>query len=234
METLYNELLENCFKDYLHSEEGQKAILLSLAAMLNQKNLEIADKFLNHSTTNYKHIWKDVKHISQETENILKSQKVTTVKKCKVMCSTILKISNLLSDYETKFITASYAKMVVDKVYKDVAVLGIEGRKMTKEEFLELPLDYEENQAEYNTPYFPPERSDESKLVKFGYSVSQNSRLSNKARQELLQHLIESKEVSKRYVISYLEHLIAINGKKKSNHTALEKWKSDLAYVLKL
>lgn len=82
--------------------------------------------------------------------------------------------------------------------------------------------------------FIPPERNVESKLVKYGYSVSQNSRLIKSERQDLLRRIIASKEVSKGYIISYLKHNIAINGKKESNYYALQKWKSDLEYVLKL
>ena len=82
--------------------------------------------------------------------------------------------------------------------------------------------------------YVHPERADESKLKKYGYSVSENSRYTTAERQDLLRRIIASKEVSKGYVVSCLRHLILINGKKESNHIALKKWESDLEYVLKL
>lgn len=79
-----------------------------------------------------------------------------------------------------------------------------------------------------------PERAEHSKLNHFGYSVSKNSTMSSDQRQALLEHLISSGEISKSYVVSLLEHLIKINGKKESNSAALAKWKSDLSYVKKL
>lgn len=82
--------------------------------------------------------------------------------------------------------------------------------------------------------YELPERAEESKLKKYGYSVSENSRYTTPERQDLLRRIIASKEVSKGYVISYLRHMIQINGKKERNHIALKKWESDLEYVLKL
>lgn len=82
--------------------------------------------------------------------------------------------------------------------------------------------------------YPQKERAEESVLKKHGYTVDRNSTLSNTARQELLQILIEKKIVSKGYVITYLESNIRINGKKESNHCALQRWKSDLDFVLKL
>ena len=82
--------------------------------------------------------------------------------------------------------------------------------------------------------YEYPDRAEESRLKKYGYSVSENSRYTTPERQDLLRRIIASKEVSKGYVISYLRHMIQINGKKESNHIALKKWESDLDYVLKL
>jgi hypothetical protein len=58
--------------------------------------------------------------------------------------------------------------------------------------------------------------------------------MSDDARQELLKTLITKKVVSRGYVISYLKHLIQINGKKESNYIALKKWETDLQYILKL
>lgn len=78
------------------------------------------------------------------------------------------------------------------------------------------------------------ERAEVSKLKMYGYTVSQNSRLTNAERQDKLRRLIVSKELSKGYIISYLQHMIQINGKKESNNIAVKKWKSDLEYVMKL
>lgn len=95
----------------------------------------------------------------------------------------------------------------------------------------DAPFFYEEPDYSY---YEPRERAEESKLKKYGYSVSENSRYTTPERQDLLRRIIASKEVSKGYVISYLRHMIQINGKKESNYIALKKWESDLEYVLKL
>lgn len=82
--------------------------------------------------------------------------------------------------------------------------------------------------------YNGPERADESKLKKLGYSVSQNNGMSDYQRQRLLKSLIEKNEISKGYVISHLKYMIKINGKKEANYMAVEKWKRDLQYVLNL
>ena len=102
-------------------------------------------------------------------------------------------------------------------------------RRMTMEEFLAL-----EDEPEHYVPYSGPERAEASKLREHGYSVAQDSFMSDADRQALLKRLITSKVVSKGYVISYLKHMTQINGKKGSNYIALTKWKSDLEYVLKL
>ena len=94
------------------------------------------------------------------------------------------------------------------------------------------PFDFDEDNVQHK--YSPPERAEISKLKEHGYSVAWNSPLSNKKRQELLKHLIETKEVSKGCVISYLKHNIQINGKKDSNEIAVSKWKDDLEFVYNL
>ena len=78
------------------------------------------------------------------------------------------------------------------------------------------------------------ERASESKLHKLGYSVSSTSGLSDRQRQNLLKDAIEIGAVSKGYVISYLSHMIKINGQKSSNEYACRKWQADLDFALKL
>ncbi len=78
------------------------------------------------------------------------------------------------------------------------------------------------------------ERASESRLRKLGYSVSSTSGTSDKQRQALLKDAIEIGAVSRGYVISYLSHMIKINGQKASNEYACRKWQADLDFVLKL
>lgn len=82
--------------------------------------------------------------------------------------------------------------------------------------------------------YDYPKRSQESKLKKYGYSVSWDNPLTNKERQELLENLIITGRVSKGYVITYLKNMIHINGKKKDNELAVMKWRDDLNFVYNL
>ena len=102
--------------------------------------------------------------------------------------------------------------------------------------FLKGLEDLPDAQPEYGCPldYPTPKRADESRLRKYGYTVSNNSKLTDTARRELLQHIIESKLESKAYIVSFLKHMIAINGKKESNFSALRKWERDLEFVLTL
>lgn len=96
----------------------------------------------------------------------------------------------------------------------------------------DAPFEFPEYDTNYK--YSPPERAQESKLKKYGYSVAWNDPLSNKERQALLKDLIESGKVSKGYIVSCLKHNIQINGKKESNEFAVSKWKDDLEFVYKL
>lgn len=100
---------------------------------------------------------------------------------------------------------------------------------MTREEFLSLG-----NESFDVFSSTPPQRAEESKLRKYGYSVAQDNDMSEAERHELLRSLIVHNVVTKGYVISYLKHMIQINGKKEANYIALSKWTSDLDYVLSL
>ena len=105
----------------------------------------------------------------------------------------------------------------------------------TLEEF--LSLDEEPPQASTSLPVYDHgfrERAEQSKLYQYGYSVSKDSGLSTKQRQDLLAHLIFTKQLSKGYVLSLLEHLIEINGRKETNNNAVAKWTADLNFVRNL
>ena len=86
----------------------------------------------------------------------------------------------------------------------------------------------------YNLDTEFKERASESKLRKLGYSVSSTSGTSDRQRQALLKDAIEIGAVSKGYVISYLSHMIKINGQKASNEYACLKWQADLDFILKV
>lgn len=77
------------------------------------------------------------------------------------------------------------------------------------------------------------EMATESPLKLCGYNVSQSEGLSAETRQFLLAKIIHDGIMSKLDVIHYLEHFINMNGAKKENALALEKWCSDLDFVHK-
>lgn len=100
---------------------------------------------------------------------------------------------------------------------------------------------FEDVQVEEPQPNYPDyldvefkERASESKLCKLGYSVASTSGISDRQRQALLRDAIEIGTVTREYVISYLAHMIKINGQKVSNEYACKKWKADLDFVHKL
>ena len=106
----------------------------------------------------------------------------------------------------------------------------------TLEELLSLDEDSPQASASPATVYSHSfhERAEQSKLYRWGYSVSKESGLSTKQRQDLLRHLILTNKLSKGYIINFLEHLIEINGKKESNNNAVAKWTADLNFVRNL
>lgn len=73
----------------------------------------------------------------------------------------------------------------------------------------------------------------ESPLKLCGYNVSQAEGLSSTTRQFLLAKIIHDGIMTKLDVIHYLEHFINMNGAKKENILALEKWCDDLDFVHK-
>lgn len=112
-------------------------------------------------------------------------------------------------------------------------------RRISREEFFRGPDKDAENYSsewgysERNTEY-PNTLADESRLYRLGYSVARNSSLTDKARKELLKKLIDEKKMEKDEIISFLKHLIKVNGQSEKNYLAVKKWQSDLNYVIKL
>lgn len=73
----------------------------------------------------------------------------------------------------------------------------------------------------------------ESPLKLCGYNVSQTEGLSSATRQYILSKIIHDGIMTKLDVIHYLEHFINMNGSKKENSVAAEKWHEDLEFVHK-
>ena len=197
METLFKEMMENYCRAYLQSKEGQKILLLSMASVLNHANIKTSDDFLSNSVIGYKWILRDTKYISEKIQEILETKEHTSQAVCMTICNVVIKISNILNEYKIKPVFDASAEKITNDIYEDVVFLNIQKRKIPIDEFLELAEVEDEPQRLYDSPYYPPERNEESRLVKYGYSVAQSSRLSNAARQDLLRRIIKSREVSK-------------------------------------
>ena len=75
------------------------------------------------------------------------------------------------------------------------------------------------------------ELAPESPLKLCGYNVSQTNGLSVTARQYILSKIIHDGIMTKNEVIRYLEHFINLNGAKKENSFAVQKWCEDLDFV---
>lgn len=239
MDKIFEEMMENYIDRYLNSDDGQKLILLSMCSILNQSNLDEADKLLDEDFS-FKKELKELKLISNKIKSTLITTSPSAVNSLMKLGFAVTETSQLLSLIKTQQKSIPDFDNRTNNIYKTLLPLNI-GKELTLEEFLALDeSDYEDPEAHAEVPkpytglYDPPERNEESRLVKYGYSVGQNSRFTDAERQDLLRWLIESERVTKGYVISYLKHMIAINGKKESNYIALKKWKSDLDYILKL
>lgn len=102
-------------------------------------------------------------------------------------------------------------------------------RVLTREEFFAL-VDEEPSLENRSMASFP-ERAERSLLYELGYSVAQESGLSDQYRRDLLENIIRSGQMTKGQVSNHLYYLIKINGKKGTNDIAVSKWKRDLEFV---
>lgn len=74
--------------------------------------------------------------------------------------------------------------------------------------------------------------ADASPLKLCGYSVNQQDNYSKETRQYIIEKILIKGIMTKSEVVRYLEYFININGRKKGNELAVEKWKEDLRFVL--
>ena len=76
------------------------------------------------------------------------------------------------------------------------------------------------------------ELSDESALHLCGYNVSQKDNLSDDERRTIIASVIESGSMTKKEVVKLLHYFVEVNGAKKGNEQARQKWISDLDFAL--
>ena len=235
MDQHFRKMIESYMDSYLNSEKGQKACFLAMSNFFNNKNFEELVTISIQNTT-LKFQIEDLKHISLCIKNILDNgYSIINDEQCKIIGDTIAKTTEILTRVNSTKISKYEILNLINEIYEIVLPLNIQRRPLTREEFLmleESDVLLIQNNHEKSTEF--SDRASESKLKKYGYSVAWNSSLSNKKRQELLKLLIETGEVSKAYVISYLKHNIQINGKKESNEFAVLKWQDDLDFIQRL
>ena len=239
-ESLY-QLVETYIKCYLESEQGQSLMKHTMIKYINQQCIARFSSFRDEATDPFSFLYYPYEQVAllidqcESVSNLLdNTTDQTDLDNLSLIARGIYECYNHISMYlgDIRF-NKTPATQMVDAIIENnkllISKLTRRNSGMSKEEFLMLA-----DEPEYPETYNGPERADESILRKHGYSVAQDSFLSDSARQDLLRRLITTNAVSKGYVISYLEHIIQINGKKSTNHIALSKWKSDLQYVLKL
>ena len=232
MDSSFNNQIESFVNKFLNSCEGQLSILLSMASVVNQKNITNVTKIISEGASQLS-VWKDLKHISTEIKTLLDCRaNLITTQNYELLCDSILEICQIVVDYQSKSVNSLFLEEKTEKIKESLMIFNLAKRLISVEDLLEeFGDDTECSESTNNTAEYS-ERRMQSELAKYGYSVSKNSGLTNKQRQDILHTLIEKNKVSKYYIISYLKHIIAINGKKESNYLALQKWKSDLDYVM--
>ncbi|MEE1060846.1 MAG: hypothetical protein UH080_03350 [Ruminococcus sp.] len=226
MTPTFDEMFEKHFEFRLN--------FIIMATMLNKTNLNKANTLLI-TNTSYKYQLYDLEYIATEINKILNKKLIYIFdEKANIIADLIIKTSNLLTDIAQSTSTISNINTSINEIYKILLQFNIQRRILTREEFLSLDLSKVPNDISHNNTLTFPERAQESKLKKYGYSVAKDSLLNNKERQALLKELIDKGKVSKGYVIGCLKHNIQINGKKANNEFAVAKWKDDLDFICKL
>ena len=234
MEENVKNMIKNYFISYSKTAKFKKSMLLSMLTIFNESNIENSSDKIHKNPSNCSLY--DINHISNKIAvNLNSSHSMITIEQCKILCDVVLSLAELLDDIDTTLFQQSAIDEKIDRIYSEIDIFNISRRFLTREEFFSIDSYKIENHTTFNDiENTPPERAQESKLKKYGYSVAWDNHLSTKKRQDLLRDLIESGKVSKGYVISYLKHNIQINGKKESNEFAVMKWKEDLDFIYKL
>lgn len=217
----------------MKSDDFQISMLFSMINIVNDKNInEIKDLFDKRILIKLQ--FDKLNILTSKTKKFLnKNQSSVSDEQCKTLCDIVSETTSLLNKIRVSINLFEGLNDEINKIYNKFSSLESQSKTMSREEFLAFAnaIKYEETDDE---SFQYPERAQESKLKKYGYSVAWDNSMSNKKRQELLKELIATGKVSKGYVISYLKHNIQINGKKESNEFAVSKWKEDLEFVYNL
>ncbi len=248
MENQFEEMIKSFVQNYFESDAGQKAMVSAMIGYLNNQNLESIKKLLytsSPSSNAFTYI-KDLEHITNFITEFLNSNLSPSSldeHKYKNASDIVLSVSRLIQNITSPTFSQSAIDKEIEEIYNKGCILNIRRRIsiLSREEFLALTstndsdsLFEEEICPKHSPTEYMNNRSQESQLKKYGYSVGQNSHLSDRKRQELLKELITTGKLSKGYVITCLKYNIQINGKKSSNEFAVAKWKDDLNFVYNL
>lgn len=132
--------------------------------------------------------------------------------------------------WKDKLNTMQAPRMTLEEILAPDEPANKKPRSQAFEEWLNASDDEASSSRYYYSDSFP-ERAEKSKLYELGYSVSQESGLSDQFRRDLLESIIRSGQMTKAQVANHLYYLIKINGKKGTNDIAVAKWKRDLEFV---
>lgn len=236
MKDTLEEMMRSYVDEYMNTEEGKKLMLKSMIHMFNERNCDRSNSLFNQNKID-KFAFEELKHIITKISTLSSPDTCfLPTEQIKTLCDSVIQISDLLDKIAFETVTHQTINSHIDKIYQSASVFKLKPRELSLEDFLGTDISKSETNSVFQekSSFTPPERAQESKLKKYGYSVAWNDPLSNKERQALLKKLIETGKVSKGYVIGYLKHNIQINGKKKHNEFAVSKWKDDLDFVYKL
>lgn len=244
MKDSLHQLIQTYINCYIESEQGQSLIKCTMIKYINQQCKTTLALLRDEATDPFSFLYYPYEQIARlieqcESVNGLLDKPIDPTA-LDQLSSTVCGVYDCCKQISTYIKDVTYvqtpATQNVDTIIQNnnLLISNVKSKTekkplMTREEFLKMADD-----SEYLDVYNGPDRADESILRRYGYSVAQDSLLSDSARQDLLRKLIITNTVSKGYVISYLEHIIQINGRKETNYIALSKWKQDLQYVLKL
>lgn len=223
-----NEAIEAYVKDFINSDKFQKTMLISFSRIFCNNLKKTTDSLTEQISYEFLTFYK-LKSILLKIEEILSADNsLISEKNCMDIGNALIEISDILNHFQTGKPMISDIFIKINTLQNTILNLKPHSKGMSIEEFLAIKEDENIKSNKYDDF---SEREQESILKKYGYSVAANSQLSSKQRKLLLKKLIDTKIVSKGYVISYLKYNIRINGKKANNEFAVIKWQEDLDFI---
>lgn len=219
--------------------KSDRTVTRSLLILNNSKNISALYELLLANLSPISTIYiNELRQITSSIRAFLgNNNNIINEQVYKIIEDSISSISRLIRITSHSYFPINVVDREIRQIYKNGYAFNLGERFMDRKDFLLLidnGLELGNEESQHTPTEYTNNRSQESRLKKYGYSVGQNSHLSDRKRQELLKELITTGKVSKPYVISYLKHNIQINGRKSSNEFAVSKWKDDLNFVYNL